>query len=91
LSVYLDTSVVVSLFAADAHTDAARQLLGQAEDLTISDLTAAEFAAVMAVHVRTGRVAELQARTLFTQFDTWCAMALERVEVLPATCAARKA
>jgi predicted nucleic acid-binding protein len=81
LSIYLDASVVVSMFTVDGHTGRARRLPAD-EILILSDLTAAEFASAVAIHRRSGRMTEVVARTLFAQFDRWCALVPQRVEIL---------
>ena len=52
-SVYLDVSVIVSIFVQDRHTDKARAVLQRnAGNLVISDFGAAEFASALNRRVR---------------------------------------
>jgi hypothetical protein len=82
LTVYLDTSVAVSLLVEDAHTERARRLVATSANLTISDLTSAEFSSAIAIRLRSGHLGADQARAAFALFDNWCAAAVERVEVM---------
>jgi uncharacterized protein len=83
LSVYLDASVVVAMFTTDPHSDRAKRLPA-GELLIVSDLTAAEFASALAIHRRNGRATDTQVRAAYAQFDSWCALSPQRVEVVPA-------
>lgn len=83
MTIYLDASVVVSLFANDAHAKRARALVSRQGDLVFSDLTAAEFSSALAIHYRTGRAAEGDVRGAFTRFDRWCEQIPLRVDVTP--------
>jgi predicted nucleic acid-binding protein len=72
LSVYFDASLIVALFTKDAFTERATAYLSAAKPTPlISDFAAAEFAAVVALRVRTRQLSEGQARLAFTQFDNW--------------------
>jgi predicted nucleic acid-binding protein len=83
LSVYLDASVLVSLFTEDAHTAAAKRI-AQFEELIVSDLASAEFSSALAIQVRNGRASAQGARSTFGAFDLWCEEIVTRVEVLSA-------
>ncbi len=82
MTVYLDASVVVSLFVGDAHTERAKRLVSNQALLSLSDLTAAEFSSALAIHYRTGLATDVDVRAAFTLFDTWCELIPNRVEVL---------
>jgi uncharacterized protein len=82
LTVYLDASVVVSLFAGDANFERARRIASGSDILVISDLTAAEFASALSLHMRTGRAAKGDVEAALERFDTWTRGMVERVEVL---------
>lgn len=83
MTTYLDASVVVSLFANDAHALRAKRLVSRQGDLVFSDLTAAEFSSALAIHYRTGRAAEGDVRGAFTRFDRWCERIPLRLDVTP--------
>lgn len=83
MSIYLDASVVVSLFVADAHSARAMGLQTVGETLAISDLTSAEFASALSLQHRRGKLAGEQARRLLSAFDNWRELETERMEVLP--------
>lgn len=83
MSLYLDTSVLVSLFRSDAHTDAAANIVAEAGTETIvSDFARAEFAAVMGRLVRVGDLTSDAARVAFQNFDTWTASVPQRANIL---------
>jgi predicted nucleic acid-binding protein len=74
LSVYLDASILVSLFTIDtltARADAA--LRGRSPSLVVSDLAAAEFASAMGRRVRMQLITAEEARAAFSTFDAWIA------------------
>jgi uncharacterized protein len=79
LTVYLDTSVVVSLFTRDAHHQRALRL-ASTQSIVVSDLAAAEFASALAIHSRAGRMSLDGVRLYFAEFDRWVED-LARVEV----------
>ncbi len=75
MTIYLDASVVVSLFIADVHTGAADQMIeGLAEDAIVSELWALEFAASVSRGVRTGLLSEQAAQEALADFDEWRAL-----------------
>ena len=85
LSVYLDASVLVSLFARDAHSARAdRTLRTLDQTLAVSDFAAAEFASGISQHVRARELTAAHARTIFAEFDEWCLASVERVDITPA-------
>jgi len=74
VSVYLDASVLVALFTDDPFTSRADTFLrANAFVLVVSDFAAAEFASVIARHVRTKEITPDDARTAFSTFDAWTA------------------
>jgi predicted nucleic acid-binding protein len=85
LILYLDASVLASLFVNDVFSERAARLVAQhASGFLISDFAAAEFAAVVGRLVRM-KVLDLdQARAGFADFDTWTAQASQRVATIPA-------
>ncbi len=92
MSVYLDASVLVGLFTEDAFTLRADAFLRtNALVVIVSDLAAAEFASVIARHVRTKDITADAARVAFSTFDAWTARAAQRAELIAADLAAAKA
>jgi uncharacterized protein len=80
LSVYLDASVLVPLIVPDTHSVRADAFMdSQPTDLVLSDFAAAEFASAVARLVRMSELRPDEARTAFTTFDSWSAMATRRV------------
>jgi predicted nucleic acid-binding protein len=73
LSIYLDVSVIVALFAVDPLNSRAEHALRRAGDkLVVSSFAAAEFSSVIARRVRMRDLRHSEARTAFSNFDTWC-------------------
>ena len=82
MSVYLDASVLVSLFIPDTQSEQAdRSLRTSAQALIVSDFAAAEFASGVSQLVRVRAVAASEARTTFSAFDEWVAREAERVQI----------
>ena len=79
MSAYLDTSLLVALFVADAHSDRATSLVGASDDLILSDLAAAEFSSALAGLHRMGRLEATHARSAFADFDAWTDQTCRRV------------
>jgi uncharacterized protein len=85
LSVYLDASVLVALFINDVFTgEADRFLRNRPIDIVIADFAAAEFASSVSRKVRVGEMKERDARTAFSNFDSWAPGAAAAVETSPA-------
>jgi uncharacterized protein len=85
VSVYLDASILVSLFTSDALTGRADRLLRNAlPRLIVSDFAAAEFASAIARRVRVGDLMERDARTAFAAFDEWTTKMTRRSETTTA-------
>lgn len=82
VSIYLDVNVLVPLFVVDSHNDRADKAVNSShDDLIVTNLSAAEFSAVVARRVRTRDLSASEARTAFANFDTWCSRHTSRVEV----------
>jgi uncharacterized protein len=82
VSVYLDVNVIIPLFAVDLLSDRAEKALRKLDDdLVISDFCAAEFSSVIARRVRTRDLRAEEARTAFSNFDSWCARYTRRLEI----------
>ena len=91
MSVYLDASVLVALFANDSLTDRADAYLrSHAAELIVSDFAAAEFASAFARRVREGLLTADEARDAFSTFDAWTARETAREQITGAdiACAA---
>jgi predicted nucleic acid-binding protein len=74
LSVYLDASILVSLFTVDTLTARADAALRERSPLLmVSDFAAAEFASAMARRVRMQIITADEARAAFSTFDAWIA------------------
>jgi predicted nucleic acid-binding protein len=92
VSVYLDASVLVALFTDDPLTLRADSFLrANSSVLIISDFAAAEFASVIARHVRTGDITPEDARIAFSTFDAWTARSAQRTEIKAADITAAEA
>jgi len=79
VTVYLDASVLVALFTNDTLTARAETFLrANPLVLIISDFAAAEFSSVIARHVRTKDITKDDARTAFSNLDTWIARTAQR-------------
>jgi hypothetical protein len=85
LSVYLDASVVISLFLPDLNADRAGAFLRtRPVDLIVSDWCAAELASVVSKRVRMRLLVEQEARKALANFDQWAAANIARAGCLPA-------
>jgi predicted nucleic acid-binding protein len=85
VSVYLDASVLVSLFANDTMTARAEAFLRtHPSGLIVSDFVAAEFASAIARKVRIQALTADDARAAFATFDAWTAEKSERVHTVAA-------
>jgi predicted nucleic acid-binding protein len=79
LSVYLDASVLVSLFVDDPLSGRAEASLRDQQVLSIvSDFAAAEFASAIARLVRIGDITPGGARHAFAAFDIWTSRETEK-------------
>lgn len=85
MTVYLDASVLVSLFVRDVNTPRADGLLREAVPvLIVSDFGVAEFSSGVARRVRTGDLSVTDAHTAFATFEGWMARTVQRIEMVPA-------
>jgi uncharacterized protein len=74
VSVYFDVNVIVPLFVVDPlNARADRALRDLRDNPIVSDFSAAEFSSVIARRVRTRDLRAEEARTAFSNFDSWCA------------------
>ena len=71
MSVYIDTSVVVSFFIQDDHADAARRWARTDPSVAISDWTATEFSSALSHHVRLGSLSDRERKAAELAFDRW--------------------
>ena len=73
MTVYLDNSVVVPLLLPDALAGRAEAfLLSAPVGLIVSDFVSAEFASVVGIRIRTGKLTLTNARAALVNFDLWC-------------------
>jgi len=80
---YLDASVLVSLFRLDSHTDRAATIVAEADTAAIvSDFARAEFASVMGRLARTGALTPEAIQVAFLNFDAWTSAVPQRANVL---------
>ena len=71
MSVYLDTSVIVSFFILDDDADAARRWAATGPRIVTSDWTATEFTSALAHHVWTGALSDRERKVAELAFDRW--------------------
>ena len=82
MSVYLDASVLVALFANDSLTERADAYLrAHPSVLIVSDFGAAEFASAFARRVRVQLLTADEARAAFSTFDAWTARETARAQI----------
>jgi hypothetical protein len=82
VTVYLDVNAIVPLFLVDSLNERADRIVrGLHDDLIISDFSVAEFSSVVARRVRTRDLRPAEARTAFSNFDTWCARHTQIIEI----------
>jgi predicted nucleic acid-binding protein len=92
VSVYLDASVLVALFANDSLTARADTYLrANPSELVVSDFAAAEFASAFARRVRERLVTADEARSAFSTFDVWTARETAREQITGADVASAAA
>lgn len=83
MTLYLDTSVLVSALSNEDASDRVRDWLGeQRADLAISDWVVAEFASALSSKVRSNKITAAEQAHLFVTFDRIVA-SFERVGVVP--------
>lgn len=84
MSVYLDASVLVSLFITDLHTSRARSfLVSKSPRLIVSNFASAEFASALNRRVRMQELVEDHAVSAFTHLDSWIGQGAQWVETTP--------
>lgn len=71
MSIYIDTSIVVSFFIQDDHAAAARRWGRTNPRVTISDWTATEFSSALSHHVRLGSLSDQERKAAERAFDRW--------------------
>jgi predicted nucleic acid-binding protein len=82
LNVYLDASVIVSLFVLDSFAARARSYLATTLPvLVVSDFVSMEFASAVARRVRTKELAVREGRSALANFDAWRAKSTAQVEI----------
>ena len=82
MSLYLDTSVLVSAFTNEAGTARTQAWLGarEAGDLVISDWVATEFSSALSIKMRTGQIGSRERAAALALFTS---LAAESFVVLP--------
>ena len=84
MSVYLDASVLVSLFINDSQTARAdRFMRARPGAVVVSDFASAEFAAVVARKSRTGELHIEERDAVLADFDTWTRHTVRMAETTP--------
>ncbi len=92
MTLYLDASFLVALFAIDHFNERASSFLtSHTPELLVSDFAAAEFASAIARRVRMGDLTAAEARSAFDAFDTWVMRVARRPETTPQDIAAAAA
>ncbi len=81
--VYLDTSVLVSMFVADANTPRAWRIAEQYQQTICSLWTVAEFSSALGVQVRMDRLAPTERLSAEARLDEWLARGAEPVQPAP--------
>ena len=82
MNVYLDANVLVALFVVDPlNARADKAMSSPHDDLIVSNLSTAEFSAVVARRVRTRDLSSGEARTAFANFDAWCPRHTRTIEM----------
>ncbi len=81
--VYLDTSVLVSMFVADSNTPRAWRIAEQHQQLIHSLWTVAEFSSALGVQVRMDRLQPAERVRAEAQLDEWMARSAEPVPPAP--------
>ena len=73
MSIYLDTSVVMSFFIRDDHAGAVRSWAETGPDVAVSDWTATEFTSALSHYVRRDALSEGEREKIEQAFDRWSA------------------
>ena len=77
MNIYLDASVLIPLFIAEARTGEAHNALVD-KTLIVSDVAIAEFSSGIARRARMDEISQAEAVSIFAIFDTWIARAAHR-------------
>jgi predicted nucleic acid-binding protein len=84
LSVYFDTSVIVSLFLPDGHTPLAHRWLARVRPMAVvSNWAAAEFSSAVALRMRVGGATAVERSQAEHAFDLWLASGVQWTEAAP--------
>jgi uncharacterized protein len=71
--VYLDASVILPLFLKDSFSGSSKQLVSAGNKiLIVSDWANLEVTSIVKKASRAGTVTETEARSLLSNFDSWC-------------------
>jgi uncharacterized protein len=76
LSIYTDTSVIVSFFVRDDHAQAARRWARTSPRVAISDWTATEFSSALSHKVRLELLTDAERMVAERAFDRWASRGL---------------
>lgn len=76
MSIYTDTSVIVSFFIRDDHAQAARRWARTNPRVAISDWTATEFSSALSHEVRLDRLTDAERMVAERAFDRWVSRGL---------------
>ncbi|HEY3814523.1 MAG TPA: type II toxin-antitoxin system VapC family toxin [Caulobacteraceae bacterium] len=71
MSVYLDASVVVSLFVRDVHSARVAGWFATGRPTVLSVWATTEFTSALSFYVRTGRLTVRERKTVERNFDQW--------------------
>nr|WP_314529337.1 type II toxin-antitoxin system VapC family toxin [uncultured Brevundimonas sp.] len=71
MTVYLDTSVLMSLFQTDKHTERASVWIAGVDDFVMSSWTVTEFSSALAVRTRMRNLLDKERREFELQLDQW--------------------
>ncbi len=71
MTVYLDTSVLVSLFHTDKHTQRTSTWIADIDDFVLSSWALAEFSSALAVKGRMRHLLDEERRSFERVFDQW--------------------
>ena len=89
MGLYLDASVIVSLFISDAFSDRAEsEAFGADQELFVSDWAVLEVSSVVRKRARIGAISQEEALTLLADFDLWRAQSTTVANVQAADIAA---
>ncbi len=85
MKAYLDTSFIIALFANDAFSARAEQILEAEEPvLLVSDFACAEFASAIAKRVRVGQFGMSDSQIALSNFDSWLPRTVQQMSITSA-------